>query len=537
MFLQQKNQNVTIAFQNDTKGRFMRCFVATPIATDQFFGKLTYPVFVSNCAHYKTKYYDGVLFNLSTKTIFGQIVTLAYAVIPRQSVRHLCWVIRMCWIHGIPVEKYPFFTDQGPLIDVFSAMMHTWGISFQVMLCLEHFQRNIRHYFKNFFPPERGQNSSCSDQTHANPLNDYNSEANSPNVLGRFCLRTILEKASESTTKSEYFDALQLLFFKCMANSSSDSQKKTCSEIILYILKGHPKTWTVFANMDGFVECEERSFYEDAIKLRNTFSFIAGLYDQHLDSNNYKEVVKSLLCTFGWKNDGYKWSYTSFSDKSCRLMGFKRTNISESMANKSKATGARSSSAFLSIDQLTQDYNKSIEEIITRLDKYRKQSGELAVQRTDIAKKVIVDVSKQGVPEFISVNHVPPNCLSEKFPNDGDTIQVIASLKDPTSTDSYNNHKSQLSWIYGANPPQFQYTCDHANHISTNAMHNMPCSCLKVVFEQAKMNRYWPLSNDDAVNGRFLTYLQPGCYFVETCVSVAKNAIKNGFNTVQIIRL
>ena len=315
------------------------------------------------------------------------------------------------------------------------------------------------------------------------------------------------------------------------------THKNNCSEIILYILKRHPKTWTVFANMDGFVECEERSFYEDAIKLRNTFSFIAGLYDQHLDSNNYKEVVKSLLCTFGWKNDGYKWSYTSFSDKSCRLMGFKRTNISESMANKSKATGARSSSAFLSIDQLTQDYNKSIEEIITRLDKYRKQSGELAVQRTDIAKKVIVDVSKQGVPEFISVNHVPPNCLSEKFPNDGDTIQVIASLKDPTSTDSYNNHKSQLSWIYGANPPQFQYTCDHANHISTNAMHNMPCSCLKVVFEQAKMNRYWPLSNDDAVNGRFLTYLQPGCYFVETCVSVAKNAIKNGFNTVQIIRL
>ena len=105
-------------------------------------------------------------------------------------------------------------------------MMHTWGISFQGMLCREHFQRNIRHYFKNFFPSERGQNSSCSDQTHANPLNDYNSEANSPNVLGRFCLRTILEKASESTTKSEYFNALQLLFFKCMANSSSDSQKK-----------------------------------------------------------------------------------------------------------------------------------------------------------------------------------------------------------------------------------------------------------------------------------------------------------------------
>ena len=136
------------------------------------------------------------------------------------------------------------------------------------------------------------------------------------------------------------------------------------------------------------------------------------------------------------------------------------------------------------------------------------------------------------------VNHVPPNCLLEKFPNDGDTIQVIASLKDPTSTDSYNNHKSQLSWIFGANPPQFQYTCDHANHISTNVMHNMPCSCLKVVFEQAKMNRYWPLSNDDAVNGRFLTYLhQSRCYFVETCVSIAKNAIKNGFNTLQIIRL
>ena len=152
LFLQQKNPNVTIAFQNDTKGCFMRCFVATPIATDQFFGKLTYPVFVSDCAHYKTKYYDGVLFNLSTKTIFGQIVILAYAVIPRESVWHLCWVIQMCWIHRIPVEKYPFFTDQGPLIDVFSAMMHTWGISFQVMLCLEHFQRNIRHNFKNVFP-------------------------------------------------------------------------------------------------------------------------------------------------------------------------------------------------------------------------------------------------------------------------------------------------------------------------------------------------------------------------------------------------
>ena len=67
-------------------------------------------------------------------------------------------------------------------------------------------------------------------------------------------------------------------------------------------------------------------------------------------------------------------------------------------------------------------------------------------------------------------------------------------------------------------------------------MHNMPCSCLKVVFEHAKMNQYWPLSNNEAINGRFLTYLQPGCYFVESCVSITKNAINNGFNTLQIIR-
>ena len=215
-------------------------------------------------------------------------------------------------------------------------------------------------------------------------------------------------------------------------------------------------------------------------------------------------------------------------------MGFKRTNISESVANKSKASGARSSNVLLSIDLLTQDYNKSLKELIARLHNCPKPSRESAVQRTDIAKKVIMDISQQGIPEFISVNHVPPFLLSKKSPKYGDTIQVIASLKDPTSNDPYNHHKSQLSWIHGADPPQFQYTCDHANHISTNAMHNMPCSCLKVVFDQARQNHYWPLEDDDVVNEHFLTYLQPGCYFVKTCVSVAQSAIKVGKNTLHI---
>ena len=548
--LQEKNPNVTVAIQNDTDGRFMRCFVATPISSDPYFGTLTYPVFVSDCAHYKTKFYDGVIFNLSTKTVFGQIVTLVYAVIPRESVRHLSWVIRMCWYHGISVEKYPFFTDQGPLIDVFSSMMHTWGISFQVLLCLEHFQRNIRWNFKNFFPSERGHNSTCNDQTQAQPQFGYNSEANSPDILGPYSLRTILEKASESTSKSEYFAALDLLFFKCMAKSSSSdsqkisssssvSQKISSSEIALYILKRHPKTWTVFGNMSGFVEGEEQGFYEDAIKLRNTFSFIGGLYrhykDQHKDKHkDYKEVVMELLRNLCWKTNDFQWSYTSFSDKSCRLMGFKRTNISESVANKSKASGARSSNVLLSIDLLTQDYNKSLKELIARLHNCPKPSRESAVQRTDIAKKVIMDISQKGISEIISVNHVPPFLLSDKSPKDGDTIQVIASLKDPTSNDPYNHHKSQLSWIYGANPPQFQYTCDHANHISTIAMHNMPCSCLKAVFKAALLNEYWPLSKDEPLIGPFLTYLQPGCYFVKTCVSVAQSAIKDGKNTLHI---
>ena len=99
---------------------YLRLFVGLPIALH--IGFLTAPVIVCDGAHYRTPSYTGKLFSYYAKDGYGKPMLLSFAVIPKECVRHLGWVVECNIHHGISV-KFVQFTDQGHLLATAAAFV------------------------------------------------------------------------------------------------------------------------------------------------------------------------------------------------------------------------------------------------------------------------------------------------------------------------------------------------------------------------------------------------------------------------------
>ena len=56
-----------------------------------------------------------MIFNLCSKTPYGDTIFLCFAVLSMEKTRHLTWTIQCCVLNGI-TSDVPLFTDQEPLI-------------------------------------------------------------------------------------------------------------------------------------------------------------------------------------------------------------------------------------------------------------------------------------------------------------------------------------------------------------------------------------------------------------------------------------
>ena len=107
------NPNLSVNLNTDAQGQFLRCFVGFPIALHV--GTLTLPILIADCFFYRTPSFNGVVFNLCSKTPYGDTILLCFAILPIKKSRHLAWTIQCCVRHRMSFD-FPLFTDQGPLI-------------------------------------------------------------------------------------------------------------------------------------------------------------------------------------------------------------------------------------------------------------------------------------------------------------------------------------------------------------------------------------------------------------------------------------
>jgi len=213
-----KNPTVTVALQGDQRNQVYRLFVGFPIAKHH--GKLTIPILIADCHHFQTPHYDGVALVIVSKTGYGHTILHAFAILPIEDTNHIAWFLQMCLRHGLDLDC-ALFTDQGPLLAAARVLFKEFKLRFNLMLCLQHIFRNIRHYFKSLFPKKVVTDLSES-------------------------FTVALHNASMAETMESFFEYfMQMVSDLVLVDVARVNQ---VIQMALYILKFDPSHWTVFAS-------------------------------------------------------------------------------------------------------------------------------------------------------------------------------------------------------------------------------------------------------------------------------------------------
>ena len=201
---------------------FGRLFVGFPVA--EFQNVLTLPVLQIDCFHCQCHSYDGVGITLCSKTGFRKIILLAFGIIPVEDTNNVAWFLQLCVRHGMNFSDRPLFTDRGPLLSAVRQLDKV-GFNVNIMICLQHFIRNIRHMHPLFFKNDH----------EAGPL-----------------IENAVHDASEVLTVEHFFVVFRSLqsplFDLCGDNLDSTVKLMKC------VLNIHPSHWTVVGNTTNFNE-------------------------------------------------------------------------------------------------------------------------------------------------------------------------------------------------------------------------------------------------------------------------------------------
>jgi len=312
-FIADKNPFCTVALQTDSKERFFRFFLATPISDPSLRGTLTLPVFVADCTHFKEQTYDGVIFVLAAKTFSNHIVTLAFAIIPAESIEHLCWVLDMCFQAKIPLEKHALFSDEGCLLSALSLYGKHKRITFFLQICTEHFARNVLAKLPKTFPV-------------------------------REVIKNLMHQAARSNSLSDFHSSLEMLFSTMLEHlgDNLNGWRISCKTMV-YILSRHPKTWSNFANSFTFDESVIDYYH---MKWCNSFHILNDYYSLFQNSTDFDKeetvaaALKSSILKCGFQKSVH-FKYNDFSRQPCPRQGICTTNYAEITAHSFKEQRAR----------------------------------------------------------------------------------------------------------------------------------------------------------------------------------------------------
>ena len=226
-----KSKGLSIVLQNDTKGRFLRPFIGLPIAAHV--GDLTLPILSADGFHFRTPSFTGQLFCLCSKDGYGRAVLLSFSIIPKENVAHLGWSIECNILYGISFQVLPLFTDQGILLAAARALVsgdhdskHAYRnqIFLNLHICVIHYIRSTYHPFSD--------NLKDFEKTiHANVVK----MANSICIEEFFC---------------HFYSHLKHIVIQGIPRNKAIIGV-ACSYGV-FLLRVHPRYWTIFANCTGF---------------------------------------------------------------------------------------------------------------------------------------------------------------------------------------------------------------------------------------------------------------------------------------------
>ena len=75
-------------------------------------------------------------------------VLLAIALVPIENIANMSWFIAMCYVAGLPINKWPIFCDRGHLLSAATYLKETHDFDLNLKYCLQHIIWNIIAKFK-----------------------------------------------------------------------------------------------------------------------------------------------------------------------------------------------------------------------------------------------------------------------------------------------------------------------------------------------------------------------------------------------------
>jgi hypothetical protein len=471
-------KTVSVALQADSEDRFCRWFIGFPIA--KYHGVLTQPPYIVDCFHSKCKMYGGRTFLFASRTGFGRTVIEAMAYIPDESAGHICWIIQMCWRHGMKLED-AIFTDQGPFLAAMNALNMEFMVSFFTMLCLQHIFRNIHDGFRVLFADEKEKKLFRSMMNDASFCDD---------LLSFF--QTI-------------FDYLHSKISKCPAK-----HRHLYITLILYVLRLHPGLWTVFANAPKF----DHEYYKQYIRNYILPSLFSALFinlnfrtNDHWELKDAGDFLLECRASAQENTDDFIKKYEHFirrADGPCSRFHIARTNTAESQGASLLFCGFRYEPPPRSIAIILKQYNRQIDLLVLDL----KRNGKSPYTTTGIRLKTAA--TEQGIAydsSFTTYSGAVNNYTSVDGSQESSTrkkstgcgLELLASDDDGQEEDVGSDEEA-----CGFIPPQSQSSlagipdiltfpttqttnteeetvkCDHDNNVQFSFQQTQQSNCLDI---------------------------------------------------------
>ena len=481
------NHDASVALQADQNEQFYRLFVGFPIA--KHYGRLTLPILNVDSFHYQSKQYDGVAVVLTSKTGFGRNIMLAFAIIPVEDTNNMAWFLQMCTRHHIDFSESPLFTDQGPLLSAARQLAFHLNYQINIVLCLQHLIRNVKHKFPMFFDVTSGSTdlvTNCLQEVQAVP------------------------------TMNLFFDTISQMILRLarIHNKAIDD----VVELGLYILQYHPSHWTVFANCVEFENLRYRDKLRTVIADLRSSKYITESLEK-TPCTNINEVYDLVQQS---NEDGRTFAGTYATKtihknpRKCPLFHVSKTNMAESIAALMLACGGRYHIPPLSILYYYEQYNIQVTRLVhdltvQHLHRITLTSIGNQVRALNAIGDTPVSFTHQIGHSGVSVNnniqsaiHSSTNSvLSEPGSNADQEDAATIGHGHTTATGLFrrsdkSTYKATLSWYYhnkGKEPPlselTFEHTCER--HIKLSCMMLSPCDCIEKIAYYAKENcKTWP---------------------------------------------
>eukprot|EP00536_Pseudo-nitzschia_multiseries_P009514 jgi/Psemu1/23410/gm1.23410_g len=338
--------------------------------------------------------------------------------------------------------------------------------------------------------------------------------------------------SSDSTLSDSFFQNL-ISLYSALLDLNNNPLTKHCTDVILYLLKYDPKLWTVFANSEGF---DENIHQTNSRIVAGQFFFLKELHSLFQSNSHVEQSMinaTSLIAKDFALNFCYQKLSPSDPSKRSLRMGFKRTNLAETVAGQLLASNERRKPPHWTNVAFASLYNDSVSKLMSKVGiqcaaKSTRQSSTLSsigqmINHFNSKEADVVTYVPDGQPSFVE-NHYGVDGVSVvlKREDDSTTHQIVFKWNHCLNYKylDRNRHEFEQDIMTARNILNFTTSC--TRHVEFTQMRSSICACFPIIFDFAKRHPYWPLPLTIPVPG-----LVEGLVYHESCLSLCSRQLIN----------